>query len=412
MSYELDENLIFDNLTRFLPGVLKTTRTVDEDVDAAGSDDSEDIGCVVDGSDIEGCDVGDKSAEGLAACITEQLKLVLNDDNEKLIAQTYDGAAVLSAERGGVQEILKQTYKNAHFIHCYAHQLNLVVEKAASRNQVVNTVFENKDALIKCFQTLQNDQNPATILGASELLGIFENENFNFWLNFFHEIMPHVDILYTKLQLKDANALTVHEGVDTLIKTLRGKRDKLSSIDDLNFFPPQKRIKYYTANNIIAAIEVCDYIASQIEERFKFTNHILSTEVDKTVKAYPMLDKQRLKMELHALYELHHFKNINSVYKIYNLFRDTGVGNSLIQVFAVLKIIVTTPMTTAEPERCFSALNSIKSFLRNSMGQDRLTALAMISIEKEMIGEIPDFNRKVIDKFAELKNRRMEFNFK
>jgi hypothetical protein len=36
----------------------------------------------------------------------------------KLIAQTCDGIAVMSGEKGGV---IKEIYKNAHFIHCYAH---------------------------------------------------------------------------------------------------------------------------------------------------------------------------------------------------------------------------------------------------------------------------------------------------
>jgi hypothetical protein len=43
--------------------------------------------------------------------------------------------------KGGVQTIIKETYKNAHFIHCYAHQLNLIMEKAASQNPEVCIFF-------------------------------------------------------------------------------------------------------------------------------------------------------------------------------------------------------------------------------------------------------------------------------
>jgi len=42
-------------------------------------------------------------------------------------------------------------------------------------------------------------------------------------------------------------------------------------------------------------------------------------------------------------------------------------------------------MSTAESERCFYTLKRIKTFLRNTMHQERLPALAMLSIEKNFI---------------------------
>jgi len=89
------------------------------------------------------------------------------------------------------------------------------------------------------------------------------------------------------------------------------------------------------------------------------------------------------------------------------------IANNLCDVLGeltkLLKILITTPMTTAEPERCFSTLKRIKTYLRNTTSQERLTALSMLSIEKDMIGKIPNFNEKVIEKFASNKNRRMDF---
>ena len=69
-------------------------------------------------------------------------------------------------------------------------------------------------------------------------------------------------------------------------------------------------------------------------------------------------------------------------------------------------------MTSAEAERCFSALKRIKTFLRATMLNERLTALAMISMENELISNMEDFNEKVIQYFATSKNRRMDFIFK
>ena len=75
-------------------------------------------------------------------------------------------------------------------------------------------------------------------------------------------------------------------------------------------------------------------------------------------------------------------------------------------------IVLTTPVATAESERCFSTLKRVKTYLRNKMGQDRLNALAVLTIEKEYIANIVNFNERVITKFAEQKNRRAEFLYK
>ena len=41
---------------------------------------------------------------------------------KKLIAQTYDGAAVMSGELNGVQAKVKDSAPDAIFIHCLAHK--------------------------------------------------------------------------------------------------------------------------------------------------------------------------------------------------------------------------------------------------------------------------------------------------
>ncbi|KAJ7984327.1 hypothetical protein DPEC_G00363610 [Dallia pectoralis] len=85
---------------------------------------------------------------------------------------------------------------------------------------------------------------------------------------------------------------------------------------------------------------------------------------------------------------------------------------ALSQTVILLKILTTTPMTTAESGRCFSTLKRIKTFLRNSMTQDRLNALAMLSMEKILGRDIPDFNKRLIERFATQKDRWATFQYK
>ena len=83
------------------------------------------------------------TAQSLASILLEELQGLVGHDSDKLIAQTYDGAAALSGIRNGVQALIKAVYPKAHFIHCYAHQLNLILQKATSANSKVRIFFNS-----------------------------------------------------------------------------------------------------------------------------------------------------------------------------------------------------------------------------------------------------------------------------
>ena len=53
------------------------------------------------------------------------------DFKNKLVAQTYDGAAVMSGQLNGLQAKIKEVAPQAVFVHCYAHVLNLALLKSS-----------------------------------------------------------------------------------------------------------------------------------------------------------------------------------------------------------------------------------------------------------------------------------------
>lgn len=73
-----------------------------------------------------------------------------------------------------------------------------------------------------------------------------------------------------------------------------------------------------------------------------------------------------------------------------------------------MKVYITLLVTTAAAESSFSKLNIIKNYLRTTMGQERLSNLAMISIESELLESIPQ--ESIIEKFVAAKARRVVFN--
>ena len=51
----------------------------------------------------------------------------------------------------------RQVYKNAQYIHCNAHQLNLIIEHTASQNKQVKIFFCNLDGFTTFFQDLPSE---------------------------------------------------------------------------------------------------------------------------------------------------------------------------------------------------------------------------------------------------------------
>ena len=71
------------------------------------------------------------------------------------------------------------------------------------------------------------------------------------------------------------------------------------------------------------------------------------------------------------------------------------------------RILLTMPVTVAYAERSFSKLKLIKSYLRSTMSHERLSGLAMISIEKDMVEKL-DYS-SLISTFASKNARRILF---
>ena len=77
----------------------------------------------------------DVSEDKTAAAISDLILTHIQDFSncgEKLVAQSYDGCAVMASSLHGVQANIKASFPRALFVHCYAHCLNLVLSQSAS----------------------------------------------------------------------------------------------------------------------------------------------------------------------------------------------------------------------------------------------------------------------------------------
>ena len=134
--------------------------------------------------------------------------------------------------------------------------------------------------------------------------------------------------------------------------------------------------------------------------------------VEVAAKSFPFLDESRFCSELSVIYSRPEFRQCCRAVPLFQLLIESNLADTFSETVLLLKAIITIPMTSCEAERCFSALKRVKTFLRNTMSEDRLNALAMLSMEKNLIRDSANFNQTVIVMFAQLKNRRVKFLFK
>ena len=79
-------------------------------------------------------------------------------------------------------------------------------------------------------------------------------------------------------------------------------------------------------------------------------------------------------------------------------------------LFKVVKLLATMPISSCEAERSFSTLRRVKNHMRTTMGQDRLSALNVIAMHRERLNRVLlEQMDKLIDTFGTRNNRQTYF---
>lgn len=438
----------------------------------------------------------DRTAEGLFKIVKE----LITDLNcsDKIVADTFDGAAVMSGHVSGLQTLLKNEYPMATFVHCYAHRLNLVLSKCTSHikacqrffitlqglpsffshstkrnvalktfmdkklpgiaptrwnftSRLVNTVRDYRTPLIDFFLSIEEEPGEWTsdeVNKATGFIRFLSKVETKFLLNVFHDIFLFSDKLFDILQSKnlDISYCThkVNDFYDFLQKLRDSGFDKVwqdSSIEEENVgsgpgrLPSSRNENSRSERETYAQLyfEVLDTLLYQTKFRFesqsqiKFIKLLDSNSFSDFSKDFPedlllnlrniyskSFDTSRLKNELKVFYCLDEFKN-KSLTELVVFMKTNNLDIVYEEVYKLAQLILTFPSTIASSERSFSALKRIKDYLRSTQSQNRLSSLAMLSIEKDLLIQLKkvpeEFYTKVTENFTK-KGRRLEFMYK
>ncbi|CAH1101609.1 unnamed protein product [Psylliodes chrysocephalus] len=427
----------------------------------------------------------DRTAEALTKIITD----ILNDYKctDKLVAQTYDGAAVLSSSKNGVQQKVREICPDAIYVWCNAHILNLVLSKSCERivetkhffgsiknlgaffhtstkrsdfynrfcskklprvvqtrwaynSRTVNVIFSELTNLKDLFNDMlenQSNWDGETLAAARMYLFTLEDFEFNYFLEIFNVIFAQTDVLYSIIQCKLSDigyCIKKIENFKAFLENLFTEFEKIYAKCANTYGEPKRKRNMSDVKTHYRRIfrEIVDNIKSEIDDRYREIRllqffHLLDPDCFESFKnKFPeevfkelkikyglKFDFERLKNELNCLYSSLEFKGMN-VYEVIRFCHEKKMCEVFPQIIKLAKLIVTIPASSASAERSFSGLKRIHTYLRNTQGQDRLSSLSIISLEKELLLDLKrnlTFYDDVIKAFL-MKNRRIELIYK
>ncbi|XP_069670967.1 zinc finger MYM-type protein 1-like isoform X2 [Periplaneta americana] len=331
-----------------------------------------------------------------------------------------------------------------------AHYLDQAVKKKfprfapARRNytgHLVETVYEYKSELITMFENIiesPDGWDNETYIAAQGFLSVLNDFTFSFLLTVFKNLFSVTTVLSEILQTKSNNiSICIHK-LAVAKENIASKREEFKKVfsetsDEQTTEAQNKRTRLDNEGDVEKCLrkiyfDILDNVINQIDVRFQNLDKLQFLELIKPYhgKEFPEIafsslksvygehfDFPRLRGELSVCYCKKDLKN-KSASELLCYLKAMKIDRELFQLRKLCELIVTIPASSASVAHSSSALDRIKTYIRNSQAEDRPSSLSLLSVEKELLETIrsnEDFYVQVIDDFA-VKERGIALVFK
>lgn len=450
-------------------------------------------------------EVTDQTSKGLEHKIVEILE-EMGLNLAKCRGQGYDGASNMSGIYNGLQALIKLKEPTAKYVHCAAHNLNLVLNDAclnvpmlkdfydicqkiyvffghsikrwndlrvvknenikftlktlcttrwSSRWQSVSAIRYNFVSILKVLSTIiltskKRDERDEALAIKNKM----ERFEFIILLVFQTEILENIDLTSKLLQKADIGLDCATNQLNETLRKICHIRTNFTEIKDkavvlansFNIRPvfenkrKRKVKKFYDellederlsdAEQLFKVdIFFCtlDILANQLKIRFESINAIENNFIFLYPEKLNSLSEEELYVKARNLQMIYHkdlsidFPNqilslkkglgdsiskLKTVYELADhlLIKNQCVSSNFPDVSSAVMLFLTLPVSVASAERSFSKLKLVKTYLRNTMGQQRLSDLSLISIEHEFVKTLNI--DEIINDFAKKNSRR------
>ena len=372
-------------------------------------------------------------------CYAHRLNLVLSQSADyipecRIFFKTLSGIPAFFAHSSKRINALDQSEVKRRFP-------NVAGTRWEYNSRIVNTVHDNKAKLLQFFQNVVEDYDnwdTSTLMTAKGYVSTLMEFDFQFLLKVFSHIFSLTDILFKILQSKTLDVKYCTEKVRETISHISDVRNDFDEMyrqveEDENVLPPTRkrgvdaenvRVKYVRLYN-----EIIDTMVQQMEVRFAdlkelqfielldskkfpvFKVHFPDNLLTSLKSSYGSFFKLgNLRSELMSVYRQTEFSN-KTVADMMHFLKETELAEEAFpETYKLCCLVATIPVSTSTVERSFSCLKRIKTSARNTQREDRLSTLALLSIEKGLLDELQhqrDFYESVINTFARKENRRI-----
>ena len=131
---------------------------------------------------------------------------------------------------------------------------------------------------------------------------------------------------------------------------------------------------------------------------------------------YPSLEICKLQSQFEVYYERDLFYE-ECLFKVIEKLNEDNLKEEFSEVIKLAQILITIPINLTDAKKKFSSMKTLIKKHCNKMVNNKLTALGILLIEKNMISgkenqETNNFQKKVVENFIRQKPRKMDFFYK
>ena len=325
----------------------------------------------------------------------------------------------------------------------------------ASRYRAVHSLRSSFEAVVLTLQAV-SDEDPRTGHEAESLLKAINTFVFYFYIIVLDALLKVTGVLSDYLQGEVVLLSNARNAASSTVSTLKSYRTDSKFLEfwsaaeqatcDLHFEPPHvprrrkvpRRIDDGTSDGDSPDspeavhrpiyFQLIDLLQVELEERFASNDHeaLIAIEtllLDSIVKSEPSaeciakvtsfygndLDPTKFEVELTIFY--HQIKNEvlpkKDIQGICEIFSINNYASLYPEIYNLLKLYLVVPVASAGAERSFSTLRRVKTWMRSTMTEDRLSSLALMCVEKEVTKHLETNIEELVSQFADSSSRRL-----
>uniref|UniRef100_A0A8B9X9E4 Zinc finger MYM-type containing 1 n=1 Tax=Bos mutus grunniens TaxID=30521 RepID=A0A8B9X9E4_BOSMU len=318
------------------------------------------------------------------------------------------------------------------------------------------SVIEGLPEIIETLEVLSNHSSNTSLADElSDLLALVSKFEFIFCLKFLYRILSVTGILSKEFQSETIDIFSLSSKIEAILECLSSerndtyfkaiwdgaeeicqkitckgfeverpsfqKRRKIQKIidpgnSDSMFFPTSTEeqykvnIYYQGLDTVLQNLKLCflefDYCKmKQISELLLKWNEPLNEATAKDVQEFYKFDadiipelrfyRHYAKLNFVLEYDFINFSNLG------HLFIQHGLHNNIPCISKLLYIALSWPVTSASAENSFSTLSRLKTYLCRTRGQEKLSGLALMAVEQELVDKLmePERLNGIVEKF-------------